>query len=109
MTMNRLIGITLMVLTMAGCASAPRADTRPAPDLSRYRAAVIGAVHIEPTAGEALSAAERQALEREFYEALVPLLSAEATSENDAGVFGSISRSTSWTARRQRSTPFRRC
>ena len=84
---NRFSGLLVCTLAaLGGCASAPRADAPPAPDLSRYRAAVIGEVHIAPDAAASLSDDERQKLEREFYEALVPLLTPEATSENDAGV-----------------------
>jgi hypothetical protein len=86
--MNRLTGLSVIaaLAALAGCASAPQADTQPAPDLSRYRAVVIGEVHIDPAAAQALTDAERQALERKFYEDLAPLLWADATSENDAGV-----------------------
>jgi len=71
---------------LGGCASAPDKNAPPAADLSGYRAVVIGEVRIDPAAAQKLSDTERQALEREFYEALAPLLWADATSENDAGV-----------------------
>jgi uncharacterized protein DUF3313 len=71
---------------LSGCAGAPASDAPPAPDLSSYRAAVIGDVRIDPDAAQKLSETERQALERDFYEALAPLLWADTTSENDAGV-----------------------
>jgi len=83
--LNRFM-VLIALAALGGCASAPPADPSSAPDLSRYRAAVIGDVRIAPDAVEALSDSERQALEREFYEALVPVLGAGLTSENDSGV-----------------------
>jgi len=74
------------VAVLSGCASAPASDAPSAPDLSSYRAAVIGEVRIDPEAAQKLTDTERQALEREFYEALAPLLWADTTSENDVGV-----------------------
>jgi len=86
--LNRFTGsILLLALAgLGGCASAPQGASAPAPDLSHYRAAVIGEVHIAPAAVEGMSDEERTALEREFYETLVPVLSGAFTSEHDAGV-----------------------
>jgi hypothetical protein len=80
------LAVLAVLAALGGCASGPAADTTPAPDLSRYRAAVVGEVRIDPEATQALSDTERAALEREFYEALLPLLWADTTSENDADV-----------------------
>ena len=71
---------------LGGCASAPDQVALSAADLSGYRAVVIGELRIDPAAAQTLTDIERQALEREFYEAVAPLLWADATSENDAGV-----------------------
>jgi len=80
------LALAVAVVALGGCASAPKPAVTPAPDLSRYRAAVIGEVRIDPGAEKSLSDTDRHALEREFYEALVPVLSTMSTSENDAGV-----------------------